>query len=86
MRRGFDDVTDVIPNAVAQIYKAPKQKKYKVYTPTEWKQWYISTMLNKGVDYDDAITYFDGIEFGTSASIYDCSDDPEEAALEDLQY
>lgn len=83
MRREFEDSEGGVDLA---SFKIPKKKKYNVYTPSEWKQWYISTMLNKGVDYEDALLYFEGIEFGTPSAIYDCSDDPESAALEDLQY
>jgi hypothetical protein len=59
---------------------------YKIVNPGEWKARYIAYMLGEGLSLEDANYYFDGIKFGTAQAVYDCSDNPEEAAEEDLTY
>lgn len=80
-------VEDIVPyRLIDDSYKISNKKSYKVVTPVEWKQRYIAYMLKEGLSEEDAKYYYDGIEFGTYAAVYDCSDVPEEAAEEDLTY
>lgn len=71
---------------LAPSNKAFNKYAYKIVNPGEWKARYIAYMLEEGLSIEDAQFYFDGIEFGTAQAVYDCSDDPEEAAEEDLMY
>ena len=59
---------------------------YKIVNPGEWKTRYLAYILKEGLTLEDALYYFEGIEFGTAQAIYDCSDDPEDAAEDDLIY
>lgn len=87
MRQDFDDVAEVSTSkAFEALYSPPARKSFAVLTPKEWKNRYIAYMLKEGCTQEDALSYFEDVEFGTLHSAYDLSDSPEESAEYDLEY
>ena len=85
MRQQYSDEETSTSKAYEAMYK-PSKKAIAVPTPTEWKNRYIAQMLKDGLTEDDALAYYNGVEFGTHFAVYDLYDDPEDAAKEDILY
>lgn len=78
-----------VETSTSKAYDAmhkPSKKAIAVLTPGSWKARYLAQLHKEGISEEDALEYYNDVEFGTPHAVYDLNDNPEEVATEDVTY